>query len=257
MSARSPQPVSRTAPPLPSRPVIGQRWRDAVFLHWRVDPADVAPWLPAGVRPDVAADGATRVGLIPFRLEATTFPPLPAVPWLGTFLETNVRLYGVDDEGRRGVVFRSLDAQHLLPVLAARAALGLPYRWARMRAHRQGDVLSYSSSRLEGAGPRTSISVRLTGEEVAGDGSADFVTARWAMHVSHLGRTRYWRNQHEAWPLQRAEVIDLRDELLSAAGFPGLASRPPDSVLYSPGVTTFFSAPARAVTRSEDAVAGG
>ena len=64
------------------------------------------------------------------------------------------------------------------------------------------------------------------------------------MHVPHRGRTRYWRNAHEPWPLVRAELLDLRDELLADAGFPDLASRPPDSVLFSTGVRTWFSAPA-------------
>ncbi|MFD1722155.1 YqjF family protein [Amnibacterium endophyticum] len=232
------------ARPLPGRAVIRQHWADAVFLHWRVDPAEVAPWLPEGTRPDTTDDGASWVGLIPFRLERTAFPPLPVVPWLGTFLETNVRLYAVDDRGRRSVVFRSLDAQHLLPVLAARVGLGLPYRWARMRARREGDVLAYSSERLEGATrPRTRIRVRLGGP-VEADPLAAFLTARWAMHVHHLGATRYWRNEHEAWPLRSAELLDLDDELLAAAGFPALAERAPDSVLFSPGVTTRFSAPA-------------
>lgn len=233
-----------TAPALPGRAVIGQRWRDAVFLHWRVDPAEVAPWLPAGVRPDLGPDGAAWVGLIPFRLQATRFPPLPVVPWLGTFLETNVRLYAVDDGGRPSVVFRSLDAQHLLPVLVARIGLGLPYRWARMRGGRSGDLVDYASERLEGpARPRTRIRVRVRDRPVVGDALADFLTARWAMHVNHLGRTRYWRNEHEPWPLMAAELLELHDELLADAGFPGLAARPPDSVLYSAGVTTRFSAP--------------
>ena len=238
------EPIDTAAPPLPSRPAIRQRWRDAVFLHWRVDAADVAPWLPPGVRPDTTADGATWVGLIPFRLEASQFPPLPPVPWLGTFFETNVRLYAVDDDGRRSVVFRSLDAQHLAPVLTARIALGLPYRWASMGVRRSGRVLEYASRRLEGpARPRTRIRVALGDEPVVGDPLAEFLTARWAMHVRHLGRTRYWRNAHEPWPLVRAELLDLRDELLADAGFPALAARPPDSVLASTGVTTRFSAP--------------
>lgn len=236
--------ITSAAPALPARALIRQRWRDAVFLHWRVDPAAVAPWLPDGVVPDTTGDGATWVGLIPFRLEASQLPPLPPVPWLGTFLETNVRLYGVDAEGRRGVVFRSLEAQHLLPVLTARVALGLPYRWARMRALRSGSVLEYSSARLEGpARPRTRIRVRVGDRPVVGDPLADFLTARWAMHVRHLGRTRYWRNEHESWPLFGAELLVLRDELLADAGFPDLAARPPDSVLASSGVTTRFSAP--------------
>ncbi len=231
------------APPLPGRAVITQGWRDALFLHWRVEPAEAAPWLPAGTRPDVTPDGATWVGLIPFRLEDSRFPPGPRVPWLGSFLETNVRLYAVDDEGRRGVVFRSLDAQHLIPVLTARLALGLPYRWARMRAARRGDVLAYASERIEGARPRTAIQVRIGGP-VERDPLADFLTARFGMHVAYRGRTRYWRNEHESWPLAGAELLGLRDELLADAGFPGLASRPPDSVLFSTGVRTRFSAPA-------------
>jgi uncharacterized protein YqjF (DUF2071 family) len=238
--------ITPAAPMLPGRAAIQQHWRDAVFLHWRLDPSEVAGWLPAGTRPDTTPDGATWVGLIPFRLERTAFPPLPVVPWLGTFLETNVRLYAVDDRGRRSVVFRSLDAQHLLPVLAARVGLGLPYRWARMRGERSGATLRYASERLEGAiRPRTRIAARQLPERVEGDALADFLTARWAMHVTHLGGTRYWRNEHEAWPLFRAELLDLDDELLAAAGFPGLAGRAPDSVLASPGVTTRFSAPGR------------
>ena len=99
-----PDAVDPVAEPLPGRAVITQRWRHAVFLHWRVDPADVTPWLPPGTYPDVTPDGSTWVGLIPFRLEGSRFPPGPRIPWLGTFLETNVRLYSVDDEGRRGDV---------------------------------------------------------------------------------------------------------------------------------------------------------
>lgn len=234
--------VTATAASLPGRAFIRQHWRDAVFLHWRVEPGSVRHLLPRGTRPDVF-DGGTWVGLIPFVLERTAFPPLPVVPWLGTFPETNVRLYSVDDQGRRGVVFRTLEAQHLLPVLAANAALGLPYRWARMRSIRREHELGYASERLTGSRARTRIRVRTTDDAVHGDPLADFLTARWAMHVGRFSRTAYYRNEHESWPLFRAELLELRDELLADAGLPGLAMRRPDSVLYSPGVTTRFSLP--------------
>jgi uncharacterized protein YqjF (DUF2071 family) len=240
----TPEPVSPEATPLPGPAVIRQRWRDAVFLHWRVDAGVVAPLLPAGTRPD-EHDGASWVGLIPFRLEASAFFRLPPVPVLGTFLETNVRLYSVDERGRRAVVFRTLEAQHLLPVLTAQVGLGLPYRWARMRSRRRGDELAYASERLPGGRPRTRIRVRLGEEPVSGDPLADFLTARWAMHVQRGRRTTYWRNEHEPWPLFRAELRELRDELLADSGLPGLADRAPDSVLWSPGVTTRFAAPVR------------
>ena len=239
----TPEPISAIAPPLPGPAIIRQRWRDAVFLHWRADPALVAPLLPPGTVPD-EFDGSTWVGLIPFRLEASQFFTAPPVPWLGTFLETNVRLYAVDGQGRRGVVFSTLEAQHLLPVLTAQVARGLPYRWARMRSRRIGDEFAYASERLTGpTRPRTRIRVRIGDEPVTEDPLAEFLTARWAMHVARGSRTTYWRNAHEPWPLVTAELLELRDELVADAGFPGLADRAPDSVLFSPGVTTGFSAP--------------
>ena len=239
----TPEPITTAAQPLPKRAFIRQHWRDAVFLHWRVEPGRVAPLLPRGVRPD-EFDGSAWVGLIPFVLERTTFPPGPAIPWLGTFLETNVRLYSVDEQGRRGVVFRTLEAQHLLPVLGANVGLGLPYRWARMRSQHIGDELAYASERMTGTRARTRIRVRPTDDAVHDDPLADFLTARWGMHVGRFGRTAYYRNTHEAWPLFRAELVDLEDELLADSGLRGLALREPDSVLYSPGVTTRFSLPA-------------
>ena len=104
------------APPLPGRVLVEQHWRDVVFLHWRVDPERVSPYLPKGTRHELI-DGATWVGLIPFVLADTRFPPLPPLHRLGTFVEVNVRLYARDHLGRRGVVFRTLEAGRLLPVV--------------------------------------------------------------------------------------------------------------------------------------------
>jgi uncharacterized protein YqjF (DUF2071 family) len=61
--------------------------------------------------------------------------------------------------------------------------------------------------------------------------------------VRRAGATRYWPNEHEPWALHRGTLATLRDDLIGAAGLPlALTSLPPDSVLYSPGVTTRFGA---------------
>ncbi|PSL37418.1 hypothetical protein CLV49_1025 [Labedella gwakjiensis] len=236
--------ITSTAPPLPGRRILSQRWSDATFVHWRVDPAEVAPHLPRGTRPDVF-DGSAWVGIIAFQMARTQILGGPSIPWLGTFPEINVRHYSVDDAGRRGVVFGSLEASHLLPVLAARTAFGLNYQWARMSLGRRGDLVAYRSRRFGPGLPRTHLVARVLDAPVQDDPLADFLTARWAFHERHLGRTWYSRNSHEAWPLRRAELVHLRDDLLAVAGFPHLAARAPDSVLYSPGVDTVFSAPRR------------
>jgi len=235
--------IAVDAPELPRDAVIRMRWSALAFAHWRVEPDRVAPLLPRGTRPDLH-DGSTWVGLIPFHLSGSAFGPLPPVPWAGSFLETNVRLYAVDDAGRRGVVFRTLEAAKLLPVLGARVGLGLPYRWASMGVRRRGDVVEYASRRHgPGPRPRTRLAVRPTGDDVAGDPLAEFLTARWGMHVERGGRTRWWPNRHEAWTLRRAELVDLDDELVADSGLPGVADREPDSLLWSEGVDTVFAPP--------------
>jgi len=145
------EPLTETPPTPVRRPVFTQSWGDLTMLHWPVDPALVAPLLPAGTVPDVL-DGVTWVGLVPFVMSRVRILGTPSLPHLSGFPETNVRLYAVDpDSGRRGVVFRSLEAARLLPVLAARASYRLPYLWARM-AVRHGTVqgaptVTYEASR--------------------------------------------------------------------------------------------------------------
>lgn len=238
------RPVSTAAPPLPGAPIMGQRWADLVFLHWRVPVAEVSPLVPRGCGVDTF-DGDAWVGLIPFRLLDAGPGRLPGVPWLGSFVEWNVRTYTVDGEGRRDVAFCSLDAQRLGVVLGARAVFALPYMWARMSASREGDVLRYGSRRRwpgpVGAG--SSTAVRLRGPLPDGDPLAEFLTARYGLHTRIGGRLVHVPNTHAPWPLHVAELLELDDGLLAAAGLPGLADRPPDSVLASPGVVTHFGAP--------------
>lgn len=242
------QSVTDPAPLLTRRQIMGQVWADLTFVHWRVDPDLVAPLLPTGTRPDVH-EGATYVGLVPFRMVGAGVGAGPGVPWLGTFAETNVRLYSVDPTGRRGVVFRSLEATRLAVVLGARLAFGLPYTWARMRVtHDAGTVTYRTSRRLPGPrGAGGSIVVR-PGEPVEADPLAAFLTSRWGLHTRWLGRTLYVPNHHGPWPLHRAELVHLDDTLVAAAGLPDLVGRAPDSVLWSPGVRTVFGLPFDATT---------
>jgi uncharacterized protein YqjF (DUF2071 family) len=225
------------------RPWLVQSWHDLAFLHWAVEPAVVAPFLPAGTGPDTL-DGMTYVGLIGFRM--VRLGPLrgPALPYVGTFCETNVRLYSVDSRGRRAVVFRSLDAERLLPVLAARALLRLPYHWSRMSLDESGGVLRYTSRR-RWPGPRTAVS-RITvrpGDPITTPTPVEqFVTARWGLHTRTWGRTVHLPNEHPQWPLHRAELVELDDTLIASTGLPAPAG-PPVSVLYSPGVPVVFGGP--------------
>jgi uncharacterized protein YqjF (DUF2071 family) len=236
------EPISVRAPALVGRSVASQRWSHLALLHWRVPAAEVAPLLPPGLVPD-EFDGSSWVGLIPFVLDRGSVFGSPPVPYFGTFVEVNVRLYAVDRYGRRGVVFLSLEASRLAAVIAARAAFHLPYMWSRTRLERADYRFLFTTSRHFAPRLRALVEIDASKDAVSGDPLADFLTARWALFTVVGGRVRYLRNTHEPWELRKARLVRIEDTLLEAAGFPGLARRHPDSVLYAPGVTTWFGSP--------------
>lgn len=240
--------VPAQAPPLPGPVLSRQEWRDLAFVHWAVDPAVVAPMLPAGTRPDVFA-GSTYVGLVPFTMGSIAVGAGPVLPWLGHFLETNVRLYSVDDAGRHGVVFRSLEASRLLTVLAARWGYRVPYAWSRMRvsppaatgAAVPGTRTWTSRRRWPDRGLASRITVAV-GQPVAPSALDVFLTARWGMHSRLAGRTLWTPNRHDTWPMYAAELVDLDDQLVAAAGC-AVSGPPTVPVRWTPGVRTDFGQP--------------
>lgn len=229
-------------PRLTGKPSFEHDWRDLAFLHWRI-PVDVAAALmPAGTRPDTF-DGATYVGLVPFELRQARIRSSPPVPYFGTFLETNVRLYSVDGAGRHGVVFRSLESSRLLIALIARAGVGLPYTWSRQRVAVHGPRRTWTTRRRwPRAGLRSRIGVEV-GPVIEGpDDLAVFLTARWGLHTRRHGRTLWLPNHHAPWVLRSARVMELGDDLLAAAGI--VVAGPPDvPTLYSAGVHVVFGDP--------------
>lgn len=240
-----PEPITPDPPRPITVPLLTQSWLDLTFLHWTVDPAVVAGLLPAGTVPDTF-DGAAHVGLIPFRMHRVGLLGLPGMPYFGSFPETNVRLYSVDGRGRRGVVFRSLDASRSAAVAAARIGFGLPYQWSRMDVRREGDTVAYTGSRHRPGprGARSRITVRV-GEPLSEPTALEhFLTARWGLHHTVRGRLTYLPNAHPRWPLHRAELIACDEDLVAAAGIPA-PEGDPVSVLYSPGVKARFGRPLR------------
>lgn len=231
-----------TPPPLPRPVLFDQRWDDLTFVHWPVRPADVVHLYPAGTRPDVFADGMTYVALVPFRMSHTAVGSGPSLPYFGAFAETNVRLYSVDDHGRHGVLFLSLETARLAVVPAIRIAMGIPYTWAWMRINRSAESIIYQSRRRwPRRGLRSSLRISI-GEAVTPTPLETWLTARWGAHTRKFGRTWWIPNEHEPWPLRSAKILELDDELLAASGVPPAGE--PLRALYSPGVHTRFGRPA-------------
>ena len=200
-----------------------QHWRHLTFLHWRY-PADlVQSRLPAGLRVKTF-HGAAWVGLIPFLMDRVRAPGMPPLPWLSRFPETNVRTYVQGPDGRTGIWFLSLDAARLPAVAVARAWYGLPYFWSQMSVEaRRVEVVYRARRRWPGpAGARCDARVELgpplsEAELTPLDHS---LTARYRLYSTIAGRLVAADAEHARWPLRRARLIQLRQDLLQAAGLP-------------------------------------
>ena len=116
--------------------------------------------------------------------------------------------------------------------------------WARSDHRPRLGGWEYASRRIaplsSRPGPRFQLAVEVDTTRTVDDELSGFLTARWGLFQGRLGRTQWLPNEHEPWVLHPAEVTFLRDELMEAAGLPGVVDGPPDSVLFSPGVNSRF-----------------
>lgn len=243
MSALQGYPVN--PPPLQKPVVFEQYWAEVTFVHWPVDPVAIEHLYPPGTRPDVFDDGMTYVGLVPFTMRRTAFGVGPPIPYFGRFHETNVRLYSVDEAGRHGVLFRSLETARLAVVPLARTLLGIPYAWSRMRVAKSDDGAGYqvgyqSIRRWPQPGLRSRLTV-VVGDVAEPTALEVWCTSRWGAHFRRAGRTWWMPNEHAAWPLRVADITDISDDLVGGAGV-GVAGEPLRA-LFSPGVQARFGRP--------------
>lgn len=229
--------VTPEAPILSWPRMLRQKWLNLSFLHWAVKPASIAHLYPPDTEPDTF-EGSSFVGVVPFQMSL-----------FGAFLETNIRLYSVDQTGRRGVVFLSLDTDRLGMVAAGRGVVGVPYRRAQMTYQEHGDRRAYTSTmRWRGVAASSFIEVAV-GDPVKSGPLEHFLTARWGAHVARLGRTWYMPNEHPVWRLRHAELIDFsEDGLFASVGLGDLGKRQPDHVAFSDGVSARFGLPVRSTT---------
>jgi uncharacterized protein YqjF (DUF2071 family) len=227
------------------RPAMLHRWDQIAFLHWKYDTETVQRMLPDGLVVE-EHDGHAWVGLIPFFMKVR-IPPLPRIPWLLEFPETNVRTYVRGPSGESGVWFFSLEAARLSAVLGARATYRVPYYWAKMRLDRRSEMIEYTTRR-RWPGPRgirSVVGIEI-GEAYRPEDLTEFdhfLTARWTLYGTWGGQLLLARAQHSPWPLHRARVYRYEDEVVQALGLP--AQDGAAVVHWSPGVDVRIGYPER------------
>ena len=229
--------------PMPRAPwLMTQSWHDLLFAHWRVDVSDVRRAVPAPFDLDLF-DGEAWLGVVPFYMTNVGLRATPALPWISTFAELNVRTY-VRVADRPGVYFFSLDAARWLAVAAARAFLNLPYYAADMTVELRRDGLRYESTRRtrEPAEFRA-IYEPTSAPFVASTGSIEyFLTERYCLyHQNHRGHPYRLDIHHRPWSLQVARAAITMNTMAAASrltlnGAPALLhfARRQDVVAWAP-----------------------
>lgn len=232
------------APLLPSGRTVGyQKWRQLLFLHWRVPAEQVQPLLPAPLEVETF-DGSAWIGLVLFTMQGIRPSWFPAVPLLSNFHETNVRTYVRHPPSaggnETGVWFFSLDAACSPAVRVARWKWHLPYYRSRMSLDLQANRVKYTSTRLwpGPAGAATDVTATLgqpMSEERTPGSLNHFLVDRYTLFTrGKTGQVYSGQVAHPPYPLQAAVVEECEETLVAAAGLS--VSGPPDHAVFSSGV---------------------
>lgn len=221
--------IDRVAPTRePDQPVLmHQSWHHLLFLHWEVPVAELQKLVPSRLTIDTF-EGKAYIALVPFTLTGVRPILLPPMPGISSFHEVNVRTYVHHQDRDPGVWFFSLDAASKLAVTAARAAYHLPYFDAEMSMQVGEGALpeiDFHSRRDDTRGPMpANVHVRYRAVEgpvaPASPGTLEhFLVERYILYAQdddhQLHRARV---HHQPYPLQRAEVAELDETLVWAAG---------------------------------------
>ncbi len=206
---------------VPDRPwVMQQKWHNLLFAHWPVSPDMLRPLVPEPLQIDTF-HGQAWLGVVPFRLSGIRLRWMPALPFVSSFTEINVRTY-VTLGDKPGVLFLSMDANNLPGTAIARPTFRVPYRYADVGISRCQDGYEFHAARRVTGGPDASF--RGTYRPVslpfdAQPGSLEgWLTERYCYYSVAKERVYRCEIAHAQWRLQRAWAIITENTMAGALG---------------------------------------
>ncbi|HEY8666310.1 MAG TPA: DUF2071 domain-containing protein, partial [Tepidisphaeraceae bacterium] len=197
--------------------VLRADWRDAAFLHFRVDPAALQPLVPFALD---LRDGLAYVSLVAFtqrrlrpkvagRLAALLCRPLADHAFLN--LRTYVRVH---DEP--GIYFLAEWIPNALAAYLGPRLYGLPYRLAQVRydidaAAYRGDIREGADGLSFSADISAAPAAPSDKAPAADDPETEFLLERYSAFTLCRGITRRFRILHTPWP--RVPITATFDDL--------------------------------------------
>lgn len=236
------------------RAFLTARWHYLVMLNYEVDPAVLAPLVPAGTTLN-AFEGRTFMSVVGFRFLETRLLGVP-VPGHRNFDEVNLRFYvrrDVNGERRRGVTF----VRELVP----RAAIAALARWRYNEPYLAVPMRSRVPPSLVARPGRLEYGWRLRGEHgrvaatpqgepmLAGAASAEgFITEHyWGYTRQRDGGTVEYRVSHPPWRVWPAHdpLLVANTERLYGAAFTEPLAAAPHSAFVADGSEVVVYRPVR------------
>jgi len=229
-----------------SAPFLSASWRHVAVLNYAIDPALLAPYVPAHTELDLWK-GRAYVSVVGFLFLRTTVLGL-AIPFHRNFEEVNLRFYvrrHAMDGWRRAVVFIREIVPRAAIAFTARALYNENYV-ARPMSHRlewaddDPDRLATVAYRWNDKG--RDLGLRLTiggGYALPASGSEEeFVIEHyWGYTAQRDGGTVEYRVEHPPWRVASATGAELDGDVggFYGAPFDELLRKPPVSALLAEG----------------------
>jgi uncharacterized protein YqjF (DUF2071 family) len=207
---------------LPDRPwVMAQSWHNLLFAHWPVPLETLQSFVPEPLQIDTFR-GQAWLGVIPFRLSGIRLRWMPALPFVSSFAEINVRTY-VTLGDKPGVLFLSMDAGNMPGTAIARPTFRVPYTYADVGISRHHDSYAFHCAR-RAAGSRLDANFRAIYRPASRPfrpqpASLDrWLTERYCYYSVTKGRAYRCEIAHAPWLLRHAQATIADNTMASALG---------------------------------------
>lgn len=220
------------------RKFLTARWQDLIMANYEVDPALLAPRVPAGTELDLY-EGKCLVSLVGFMFLDTRVLGVP-IPWHVNFEEVNLRFYvkrKIESETGRAVCFIKEIVPRWAIAIVAGLAYGEPYECWRMGHFRSNEQVSYDWSR-GGVTDRLSVQIGKSLGVPEPNSHGEFIIEHyWGYTDRGRGRVDEYKVEHPKWELFSAlePKIDVDFGATYGKEFAFLASIQPFSVLLAKG----------------------
>lgn len=211
-----------------------QVWSNLSFTHYEVEESELRNLVPKELKID-KYQGRAFVGIVTLEMTTGNLNHLP-VPLYTPFPQVNVRTY-VTCNGKRGIYFLNIDADHFLGSAVAKTIFALPYNKADIKwVENKEEVYVFS----EAKGRQFEISYRPEKETIPNDETmleiwlTDIYRSYQLDRNKKVQESKLW---HSPFVVQKVDAKLLNDEAFQTLG---LNSVEGPSFHYVKRTETFF-----------------